>query len=204
MMKHVVFDLGQVLISWFPERAFAAHFSDRDAIRDWMARVDFDGWNRAQDGGRPLAEGLAAARAAFGDAAAPLMDYTQAFPATIADPVPGSWEIAAELQAAGHRLFAITNWSADNWPAALARYPGLTRLFEDIVVSGIERLLKPEAEIYLALAARNRIAPEDCLFIDDSPANVAGARAVGMEAIRFTDAPALRRDLAARGLLPPS
>ncbi|SIT17513.1 HAD family hydrolase [Paracoccus saliphilus] len=199
-MRHIVFDLGQVLIEWSPEPAFSGHFDDQAAIRDWMARVDFNGWNRLQDGGRPLAEGLAAARAAHGDEAAPLENYTANFPLTIAAPVPGSWEIAEALKAAGHRLFAITNWSHDNWPAALTGYPRLQTLFEDIVVSGTERLLKPEPEIYLTLTRRNDIASGDCIFIDDSAANVEGARAVGMDAIRFTDSEALRQALKERGI----
>ncbi|RMC37828.1 HAD family hydrolase [Paracoccus alkanivorans] len=199
-MKHIVFDLGQVLIEWTPEPAFNGHFNDIAAIRDWMARVDFDGWNRLQDGGRPLAEGLAAARQAYGEDAAPLESYTANFPRTIARPVPGSWEIAEALRAAGHRLFAITNWSHDNWPAALDGYPRLGTLFEDIVVSGTERLLKPEPEIYLTLTRRNGIAAQDCIFIDDSALNVQGARAVGMDAVRFTDSETLRIALKERGI----
>ncbi|RNF35374.1 HAD family hydrolase [Paracoccus methylarcula] len=199
-MKHIVFDLGQVLIEWSPEPAFAGHFDNAEAIRDWMARVDFDGWNRLQDGGRTMAEGLAAARAAHGEDAAPLESYTANFPLTIAAPVPGSWEIAESLKSAGHRLFAITNWSHDNWPAALTGYPRLQTLFEDIVVSGTEGLLKPEPGIYLTLIRRNGIAPDDCIFIDDSAANVEGARAVGMDAIRFTGSEALRMALKERGI----
>lgn len=200
MKKHVVFDLGQVLINWYPERAFAGYFDSDSALRDWMARVDFDGWNRAQDGGRSLADSLVAIREAHGDAAGPLTTYAERFALTISDPVPGGWEIAEALKSAGHRLFAITNWAAHNWPAALETYPRLTTLFEDIVVSGIESQLKPEPEIYLTLTSRNAIAPEDCIFIDDSPRNVEGARAVGMDAIHFTGAPALREALARRGI----
>ena len=199
-LKHIVFDLGQVLIDWFPERAFTGYFTDPASARDWMERVDFHGWNYLQDGGRPLADGLAQARRVHGDAAAPLEDYTANFPLTIQDPVPGSWEIVEALRSTGHRLFAITNWSRDNWPAALARYPQLETLFEDIVVSGIEGLLKPQPGIYHALLERNGIDAQDCIFIDDSPANVAGAKAVGMDAIHFTGADALRLALRESGI----
>lgn len=199
-MKHIVFDLGQVLINWAPEQAFAGYFPDPSAMREWMRRVDFHGWNYLQDGGRPLAEGLAAARSAHGEEAAPFEDYTANFPLTIQERVPGSWEIANELKSAGHRLFAITNWSRDNWPAALTCHPQLETLFEDIVVSGIEGLLKPEPEIYHTLLDRNGIEARDCIFIDDSAANVDGAKAVGMEAIHFTTADALRDALRKSGI----
>lgn len=199
-LKHIVFDLGQVLIDWFPERAFASHFTDPASVRDWMERVDFHGWNYLQDGGRSLADGLAQARRAHGDAANPLEDYTANFPLTIQDPVPGSWEIAENLHSAGHRLFAITNWSRDNWPAALTLYPRLETLFEDIVISGIEGLLKPQPEIYHALLERNEIAAADCIFIDDRMPNIDGAKAVGMDAIHFTGADALRIALRESGI----
>ncbi|MBU3030189.1 HAD family hydrolase [Paracoccus marinaquae] len=199
-MKHIVFDLGQVLIHWAPERAFDGHFESPEALRDWMTRIGFHDWNRLQDGGRSLRDGLAAAGAAHGADARPLQGYAERFGATITEAVPGSWEIAEALRLAGHRLFAITNWAADNWPAALAGWPRLETLFEDIAVSGIEGLLKPGPEIYLTLTGRNAIAPGDCIFIDDSPANIDGARAVGMDAILFTGAPNLRAALAQRGI----
>ncbi|WP_299907419.1 HAD family phosphatase [uncultured Paracoccus sp.] len=204
MTPHIVFDLGNVLIGWQPELAFADHFDDLQQARDWLERIDFHDWNRTQDGGRSIADGLAVIRDAHGEtAAAPLEGYTAGFPVTIREPIPGTWQIAEGLKASGHRMFAITNWSADNWPAALTTYPQLTTLFEDIVVSGIEKMLKPDAEIYLALTNRNGIAPADCLFIDDSAANVEGARAVGMDAIHFTEAPALAAELAKRGITLP-
>lgn len=201
---HIVFDLGNVLIDWTPELAFADHFDDPAAARDWLARIGFHDWNYLQDGGRPFDEGLAAARAAHGtEAAAPLASYTAGFPDSIRQPVPGSWELADALKADGHRLFAITNWSADNWPAALTVYPQLSTLFEDIVVSGIERLLKPQPEIYLTLTGRNDLRPQDCIFIDDNAANTHGARAIGMDAIHFTDAPTLAAALRERGIAVP-
>lgn len=199
-MKHIVFDLGQVLIQWKPEQAFESFFQDTAAMRDWMDRVDFSQWNRLQDGGRPLTEGLAQARKDYGSNAAPLENYTELFPRTIATPISGSWKIAESLKANGHRTFAITNWSRDNWPAALANYPRLKTLFEDIVVSGVEGLLKPAPEIYLTLTRRNGIKPADCVFIDDSIANVDGARAVGMDAIHFTGVAALKAALTERGI----
>lgn len=200
-MRHVVFDLGNVLIGWRAETAFADHFPDDAATRDWMARAGFAEWNRLQDGGRGFAEGLAQARADLGDdLAAPLAGYLDRFPLTIADPVPETWKIAERLAAQGHRLFAITNWGRETWPAALALYPRLATLFEDIVVSGIEGMLKPDPAIYRLLLTRNRLDAADCLFIDDSPANVAGAQAVGMDALLFTDAATLARDLTARGM----
>lgn len=199
-MKHIVFDLGAVLIQWDPVHAFSDHFDDHASTRDWLDQIGFHDWNRSQDGGRSIADGLAIAHETHGDLADPLQSYTGRFADTITEPVPGAWEIAEDLKASGHRLFAITNWSADNWPPAIQLYPRLTTIFEDIVISGVEGMLKPDAAIYQRLFDRNGIDPRDCIFIDDSKANVEGARAVGMDAIHFTTAPALRDELKQRGI----
>lgn len=197
--KSVIFDLGAVLIEWDAALAFADNFDTRAEAEDWMRRIDFAGWNRLQDGGRSFAEGLAAARAAHGPLADPLEGYLAAFHLTIEKLVPGSWEIVEALQAQNVPLFAITNWAADTWPEALEVHPRLGQVFRDIVVSGRVAQLKPQPAIYRLLMDRNDLRAEDCIFIDDSPANVEGARAVGMDAIHFTDAETLGRELAQRG-----
>lgn len=201
MARNVIFDLGMVLIEWDPALAFADVFDTRDAAEDWMRQIGFDGWNRLQDGGRSFADGIAAAIAQHGELAQPLADYLAAFHLTIEKPVPGSWEILEQLHDADVPLYAITNWSADTWPAAVETYPRLTQVFRDILVSGQEGLLKPEAAIYETLLRRNGLVARDCIFIDDSLKNVEGARALGIDAIHFSTAEELRSMLAARGLL---
>ncbi|MCV2446058.1 HAD family hydrolase [Paracoccus sp. DMF] len=199
-MKSVIFDLGAVLIEWDPALAFADVFTSRAAAEAWMARIGFDGWNRAQDGGRSFAEGLQAAREAHGDEARQLAGYLAAFPLTIEKTVPGAWEIAEALLARGVPLYGLTNWAAETWPHALEIHPRLGRLFRDIVVSGRVGALKPEPAIYRLLMDRNGLRPEDCIFIDDNPDNVEGARALGIDGIHFTGAQALGAALARRGL----
>lgn len=200
VVRNVIFDLGAVLIEWDPALAFADVFTTREAAEGWMRSIDFPGWNRLQDGGRSFAAGIAAARAEHGDLARPLEGYLAAFPVTIEKPVPGSWEIAESLAASGVPLFAITNWAAETWPHALETYPRLDGIFRDIVVSGQVGQLKPQPEIYRQLLDRNGLMAGECLFIDDSPANVAGARAIGMDAVHFVGADDLARELRARGL----
>ncbi|WP_245155677.1 HAD family hydrolase [Paracoccus ravus] len=193
--QSVIFDLGAVLIDWDPALAFADVFTTREAAEDWLREIDFLTWNRHQDGGRSFSEGLAAARAEHGDKARHLEGYLHAFPVTIEKPVPGSWEILEDLRARDVPLYALTNWAAETWPHALTVWPRLTEVFRDVVVSGEVGMLKPSPEIYRHLLERNSLDPAQCLFIDDSPANVEGARFVGLDAIRFTNAENLRRDL---------
>ncbi|SMO98649.1 HAD family hydrolase [Paracoccus laeviglucosivorans] len=200
MTKNVIFDLGAVLIQWDAALAFADNFDTRDQAEEWMRQIDFDGWNRLQDGGRRFAEGLDVARARHGALADPLEGYLAAFHLTIEKPVPGSWEIVEGLREQGVPLYAITNWAAETWPAAIDTYPRLTEVFRDIVVSGQVSMLKPQPEIYRLLLDRNGLSASDCIFIDDSRANVEGALALGIDAIHFTDAEALGSVLSQRGL----
>jgi 2-haloacid dehalogenase len=198
---NIVFDIGNVLIRWRPERAVAHVFPDPEAAQAYFARVGFFEWNYVQDGGRPFAEGLAALEAAHPGHSAPLADYPARFAETIREPIAGSWALLDAVRTAGHRVFAITNFARETWPVALRVHPRLANAFEDVVVSGLEGLLKPEAAIYQLLCERNGLAAAECLFIDDSPANVEGARRVGMAAHHFTTPEALARSLAAEGVL---
>jgi 2-haloacid dehalogenase len=96
-------------------------------------------------------------------------------------------------------LYALTNWSRETFPIARRRFSFLGR-FRGVVVSGEERAAKPDPRIYRILLERYHLDPADCLFIDDVPRNVDGARAAGMDGILFTSAAALRRELAARSV----
>ncbi len=198
---NIVFDIGDVLIAWQPERAFARHFPDEAAARAWLRSIDFFAWNYEFDRGRSFLEALAAAEAAHPGRTGPLEGYLAGFPETIRAPIAGTWALVDRLQARGLPLYAITNFAAETWPKALALHPRLGTVFRDVVVSGHERLVKPHAAIFELFLSRNRLAAEDCLFIDDNPANVEGARAVGMAAHHFTTPAALAAELERRGLI---
>ena len=109
-------------------------------------------------------------------------------------------ELVAELEAAEVPLYAITNFSGEFWPPFRDKHAHLFDRFRDVVVSGDEKLMKPDAAIYTLALDRFGLAAHEAVFIDDNRANVDGAEAVGMTAIHFSDAVALRRELAALGL----
>lgn len=198
---NIVFDIGNVLVRWNLHAAFADHFDSPELIDAYLEEVGFHDWNRLQDGGQSWAEAATELRARHGDRAHPATDYPSRHADTIAEPIEGTWALVDRLAARGHALYAITNWSAETWPDAQRLHPRLTQAFRDVVVSGQEKLLKPEPAIFSALCERNGLDPAECLFIDDSAANVAGARDFGMDAVVFTTPEALEADLSQRGLL---
>lgn len=200
-MTLIVFDIGNVLLRWDPQAAFRHAIGSDAEIDALLAEVGFYDWNYEQDRGRSRAEAVTAI-AAHWPHHADLMDgYFDRFGLTIQNRIQGSWDIATTLKDRGHRLWALTNFSADTWPQALDLHPDLSTLFEGIVVSGHERMVKPDREIFDLLCTRANAAPEACYFIDDSADNVAGARAAGWQAHHFTVPEGLHADLRNRGLL---
>ncbi|MFD1882262.1 HAD family hydrolase [Paracoccus pacificus] len=198
---NIVFDIGNVLIKWDLHRAFQDHFETPQAIDLYLAEIGFADWNLEQDRGRSWAEANADLRARHGERAFPATEYSSRHAQTIQTPVAGTWALLDRLAARGHPLYAITNWSAESWKDAETLYPRLKDVFRDVVISGRERLVKPDPAIYRVLLDRNGLNAAECLFIDDSAKNVAGAKAVGMDAVQFTTPEVLEDDLKQRGLL---
>lgn len=196
----VVFDLGDVLIRWEPHVAIAAAVGDEEATR-FLEAEDFDflAWNHEQDAGRSWDEAEAAAARSHPHWREHTAAYRANFARSIEHAVDDTVEIVGELHAAGVPLFAVTNWSAGLFPHARERF-GFLKLFEDIVVSGEVRAAKPGPEIFEVLRARVGHPLEDCVFVDDSAANVEAAARAGLDAILFTDTGHLRHDLRTRGL----
>ena len=197
---NVVFDIGNVLIRWEPRALYRQIFPTEDAVEWFLGNVCTMDWNHEQDRGRSFEDGIAELTVRFPEHAEAIAAYHHRWSETILGPIEGSVAILEQLSGQGTPVYAITNWHQDKFRETKARYPFLNR-FRDIVVSGEERLVKPDPEIFQLLLARNGLEAQSCLFIDDSPRNVAGAEAVGMKAHHFTGPDALRAHLAERGIL---
>ena len=196
-----IFDCGNVLYGWDPDSFLVRQIADDDARLRFIEDTDLWGWHDTLDGGRPFAEAAAELSEKFPAYADLISAWGERFGETIQGPVPGVHEIVGELDARGVPLFAITNFSADFWPPFFAKEQAFFRRFRDIVVSGEEKLLKPDPEIYFRSLHRFGLQPHEALFIDDRQINVDGAGAVGMHAHLFTTADDLRARLRTEGLL---
>ncbi len=198
-MKAVVFDIGKVLIDWDARLAFAPALGSIEAAEAFIARLNFMDLNLRADGGETFAD--LAQEIADPDDRAVFETYLGRFALSVPDAIEGSWALMERLRARGYAIHAITNWSAETWPVGVAAHPRLGTAFGVTIVSGREKVLKPAPRIFALLCDRAGLAAADCLFIDDSPKNVAGAQAFGMEAELFTTPEALEAALVARGLL---
>ena len=196
----VVFDVGRVLFEWDLRHLFAKLIDDPRELDWFVGNVVTEQWHFEHDAGRPLAEMVPERIARFPDHAELIRAYATRFNETIPGPVPGSLDLVEALAARGVPLFGITNFGADFWPGFRAAQPVFGR-FADIVVSGFEKIAKPDPAIFELAARRFAHAPPAMLFIDDNAANVASARALGWQVHHFTGAAGLAMDLAGRGLI---
>ncbi len=200
MIDTVVFDLGGVLIDWNPRHFFRPVFNDDEAMEHFLAHVCNQAWNEQQDAGRPWHEATAMLVSQFPEHQAMIEAYRTGWEKMLGGVFQDTIDILAELRAAGIRLYALTNWSHETFPVALERYEFL-QWFEGIVVSGEERLIKPDARIFDVLFQRYAIDPDRALYVDDSARNVDASRALGMRAWQFQGAGDFRDWLVAHGVL---
>ena len=198
--KAVVFDLGGVLIDWDPRHLYRKLLADEAAVEEFLATVCTPEWNAELDRGRPFAEGVAELVERHPEHAANIAAYHERWPEMVAGDIPGTVEVLAELRAAGVPLYALTNWSAETFAITRGRFEFL-EWFDGLLVSGEERVTKPDPAIFRLLLDRFGLDPAATVFVDDSEANVAAARRLGIDAIRFTGPEDLRRELVARRLL---
>jgi len=195
----VVFDLGGVLVDWDPRLLYRTMLGSDEEIAAFFDEVDFAGWNHRLDAGeRTWAEAVADHGTRFPHRRELLAAYPERFAETIGGVIDGTVRLVEELHGAGVRLLALTNWSAELFPHARERFAFLG-LFEAVVVSGEERLAKPDPRIFDLLLTRHRLDPAGTVFVDDREVNVEAARAAGMTGLVFTDPDQLRRDLARVG-----
>ncbi|RJF89183.1 HAD family phosphatase [Oleomonas cavernae] len=197
----VVFDLGKVLIDWDPRYLYQKYFEDdRAAMERFLADVCSMAWHTRCDAGVPMADNVRALAARHPGQAALIAAWDAEWPAMFRGPIEGTVRLLEALDARGMPLFAITNYPGDKWAQGLAQFPFLGR-FRAVLVSGIEKLAKPDPAIFRLSIERFGITPATTLFIDDLAANVAAAAALGFQVHHFAGPEGLAQELARKGLL---
>ncbi|MFA6123046.1 MAG: HAD family phosphatase [Sphingomonas sp.] len=198
--RAVIFDVGNVLFQWDRHAIYERLIEDDRALHTFVDEVVSLDWHAQHDLGISFAETSAELRARFPEHAALIDLYGPRFNDSLQNEVPGVAAILESLSVAGVPLFAITNFHDGFFAAFRASRPDVFDRFRDIVVSGEEKLIKPDPAIYHLALDRFGVAAEDAVFIDDSLANVAAAKALGITGLLFTDAATLRADLVKLGL----
>lgn len=194
----VVFDVGHVLYDWDPRYLYAKLIPDRERLDWFLSHVVTRAWHFQHDMGRPFAETSAELMALHPAESDLIALYGPRWLETIPGPIAGTHAIVRALAAAGVPIFGITNFSVEFWAMFRPTAPIFDH-FRDIVVSGAEQLMKPDPAIYALARARFGLGNGDAIFVDDSVANVEGARAAGWLGHHFTSAETLTDELRALG-----
>ena len=197
MIKNVVFDFGGVLVDWNPHHLYDGYFGSEQQATWFLENICLYSWNLQMDGGKPFAEGVAELTMQHPEWAEAIGIYHTRWSEMIGGEIEGTAELVRRLKEAGYGVYGLTNWSMETYPIIRDRYEVFS-LFDGVVVSGEEHLLKPDRRIYECLLDRYALKAEESVFLDDNADNVAGAEAAQMSAIRFENALQAERELKTR------
>ena len=184
MIKNVIFDYGGVLLDWNPHYLYDPYFGDVDKAEWFLTNICTYEWNAQHDNGKPIAEGTAELIAQHPEWEKEICLYYDDFMKMMGGQIPGMEEFVKELKAKGYRVFGLSNWSVETFALVRPVYPVLD-LMEDMVISGIEKVMKPDHRIFELALKRFGIKAEETVFIDDNPNNVKAACEVGIKGILF-------------------
>jgi 2-haloacid dehalogenase len=202
--SNLVFDLGAVLIDWNPRYLYNKIFATATETDFFLNHICTSAWNEEQDGGRSLQEATEMLVDKFPKFEAEIRAYYGRWKEMLGGPIEETVNILRELKESNHyKLYALTNWSNETFPLALLNYPFL-QWFDGIVVSGREKIRKPDAAFYNLLINRYELEASSTLFIDDNERNIRGAAVCGIDGIHFTSAAQLKAILEEKAILPGS
>ena len=191
----VIFDLGGVLIDWNPLYLYKKIFDHEKDMRFFLDNVCTKEWNENQDAGYPLAQATDDLIKKYPQYQDEINAYYTRWREMFGDYNAHSVSILEKLHLQKqHRLLALTNWSAETFHPVKDSYPFLN-YFEGIVVSGDEKIKKPDYKIYQILLNRYNVNAKESVFIDDALENIEAADDLGFQTIHFVSASQMEKEL---------
>lgn len=198
--KTIVFDFGGVLIDWNPRYLYRKLIEREEEMEWFLENICTSEWNANFDEGHPFEEGVKQLAQKYPEHEELIIAYYQRWPEMLAGEITGTVQILKDIKSANYPVFGLTNWSGETFPIAFERFEFL-KLLDGILVSGDEKLVKPDPQIFELLCSRFGIEPEKSIFIDDNRENIEAARKIGFDALHFTAPGRLRENLEMRGIL---
>lgn len=194
-IKNIIFDFGGVLMDWNPRYYFKAYFNDNEKMEYFLENIAQDEWNVEQDRGRSLAEGTEIQVKKFPEWEKEIRAFYDNWTVMLKSDIPQNVEVLRKLKNTDYHLFGLTNWSEETFPYALENYD-FFQIFEGkIVVSGTEKLIKPDPKIWHVLLERYNIKAEESVFIDDNTKNIEMAKSLGFITIQVFPETDLAKEL---------
>ena len=192
-IKNIIFDFGGVLVDWNPRYVYTDIFEEVSEMEYFLANICTNEWNTQQDAGRSLAEGTAILQRQFPEYETLIGYYYGRWEAMLKGAIAENVALLTPLSEK-YRLFGLTNWSAETFPVALDRF-SFFRKFEGIVVSGEEKMIKPDKALFHVILRRYQLKAEESVFIDDTRKNIDAAHAMGFHTVHLHDGVSLEAEL---------
>ncbi|MFT4850415.1 MAG: 2-haloacid dehalogenase [Sediminicola sp.] len=199
-IKNIIFDFGGVLVDWNPRYLFKDIFNDDEKMEHFLGNICTENWNIQQDAGRTLADGTKILQEQFPEDSEMIQQFYDGWEVMLKDEITENTKLLNKFDRKKFRLWGLTNWSSETFPIALERFD-FFKEFEGIVVSGDEKMIKPNDDIYLLLLERYSLKAEESIFIDDNYKNIVAANKLGFQTIHFTELVNLEKRLQELGLL---
>ena len=199
-IKNIIFDFGGVVMDWNPRYFFKDYFNDDEKMEYFLKNITTDEWNIEQDRGRTLAEGIAIQVANFPEWEKEIRAYYDNWTTMLKSEIADNVAVLRKLEHSEYELFGLTNWSAETFPYAVKNYDFFSIFKGKIVVSGTEKLIKPNPEIWHVLLNRYQIKAEESVFIDDNPKNIETAKNLGFITVHITEETNLAEELRELGV----
>jgi 2-haloacid dehalogenase len=193
MIKNIIFDFGNVFIEWNPRWIFRQIIPDNE-LDNFMQTVWRDEWNDNLDSGISFVENERMLTEKYPQHKKYITYFHQHWYDSLSEENPESVALLAEVQQAGYATYGLSNFPAETFPPTMEAHPFFKTL-KGIVLSGREKVCKPDLRIYQILLERYHLFPEECVFIDDRQVNLDAAQRLGIETILFRTAEQTRRDL---------
>ncbi|WHF52545.1 HAD family phosphatase [Chryseobacterium gotjawalense] len=194
-IKNIIFDFGGVVMDWDPRYFFKDHFNDDEKMEHFLENIATDEWNAEQDRGRTLAKGTEIQVAKHPEWEKEIRAYYDNWTTMLKSEIPHNVAVLRKLEHSKYHLFGLTNWSAETFPYALENYD-FFKIFQDkIVVSGTEKLIKPDPTIWNVLLDRYQIKAEESVFIDDNFNNIKVAEILGFICVHVKEDTDLEKEL---------
>ncbi|MBP1668001.1 MAG: family hydrolase [Bacteroidetes bacterium] len=191
--KNIVFDIGGVLVDSNPRYLLKDYFNDNREMEYFLTHICTPEWNLEQDKGRSLAEGTRILQNKYPEYHALIQLFYDKYEKMLKSDIPETVALLKKLKAR-YKVYGLTNWSAETFKIAYAKFP-FFKEFDGIVVSGQEKILKPDKRIYYRLLDRYNLKAENTVYIDDNIDNIRTAEEIGMVSIHFENAGQLEKEL---------
>lgn len=199
-IKAVLFDIGNVMITWHPENLFRKMIADTERRQHFLNNVVPMSWHDKHDAGVTFADNRIQPLADFPEFADEIHAFDSRFDEMLGEPIPETMAVIEELAARGVPQYALTNMPQDKAEMVFSRLPAF-RHMRDVIISGVEKVVKPDPRIYEITLERLSLPAEAVFFTDDNRANIEAAKAMGFVTHLFDRPETLRPALVSAGIL---